>query len=245
MSTTSSPQIGPFIKCPYPEIIETCAHAGFDLAVVDMEHTPLGPRDLYPLVLASELHKLDLIVRIPMKLEMYFKWCLDLNIKYIQVPFIQTKEDAEECIKQSFFYPEGERGLCRFVRAANFSAKEKNNYISQAKNQTQLILQIEGQKGLANIETIINVKGIYAIFVGPYDLSQSYGKPGDIWAPEVVNALRKIKTLCHKNGVKIGTFTDSPEGISKWKNEGIDFIQYASDLNLFLDSAKKIKEAVL
>ena len=60
-------ELGPFVKCPHPEMIEAIGIAGFDFAVVDMEHTPLGPRDLYPLVLAAERRKLSLTVRIPQK----------------------------------------------------------------------------------------------------------------------------------------------------------------------------------
>ncbi|MEO8104029.1 MAG: aldolase, partial [Betaproteobacteria bacterium] len=58
-----SSRLGPFVKCPHPEMIEAIALAGFDFAVIDMEHTPLSPRDLYPLVLAAECRGLDLVVR--------------------------------------------------------------------------------------------------------------------------------------------------------------------------------------
>ena len=83
-------ELGVFVKCPHPEMIEAIALAGFNFAVIDMEHTPLGPRDLYPLVLAAERRGLSLVVRIPQKLDAYFKWCRDLNIAQIQVPHIET-----------------------------------------------------------------------------------------------------------------------------------------------------------
>lgn len=232
--------LGPFIKCPHPEIIEALSFTGFDFGVIDMEHTPLGPRDLYPLKLASEARNFDLIVRIPMNLEMYYKWCLDLGFKYIQVPFVQTRADAEAAISLSHFSPRGERGLCRFVRAAEFSAKDKNEYISQAHENTKIILQIEGEKGVGNIDEILKVPNIYAIFIGPYDLSQSMGLAGQIWHSDVVAKMGEIIQKCRKYGIRIGTFTDTPEGIRYWANEKVDFVEYASDLNLFISSCRDL-----
>lgn len=232
--------LGPFIKCPQPEIIEALSCAGFDFGVVDMEHTPLGPRDLYPLKLASEARKFDLIVRIPMNLEMYYKWCLDLGFKYIQVPFVQSQADAEQAISLSHFSPRGERGLCRFVRAADFSAKDKSEYISQAHENTKIILQIEGEKGAQNIDAILTVPGIFAIFIGPYDLSQSLGLAGQIWHPQVVSRMHEIVQKCKSAGIKIGTFTDTVEGIQHWAKEKIDFIEYGSDLNLLMSACHNL-----
>jgi 4-hydroxy-2-oxoheptanedioate aldolase len=232
--------LGPFVKCPQLEMIEALSFSGFDFAVIDMEHTPLGPRELYPLKLAAERRNLDLIVRIPMNLEMYFKWCLDLDFKYIQVPFVQTANDAKQAIALSYFSPQGERGLCRFVRAAEFSAKEKNDYIQNAIQQTKLILQIEGDKGVQNLDSILEIPNIYAIFIGPYDLSQSLGLPGQIWHQKVVEKMQEVIRKCKVKGIKLGTFTDTIEGIEHWAREQFDFIEYASDLNLFLNTTRDL-----
>lgn len=232
--------LGPFIKCPQLEMIEALAFSGFDFAVLDMEHTPLGPRELYPLKLAAERRNFDLIVRIPMNLEMYFKWCLDLDFKFIQVPFVQSESDAKQAVSLSYFSPRGERGLCRFVRAAEFSAKEKNEYIQNAIQQTKLILQIEGDKGVQNLDSILEVPDIYAIFIGPYDLSQSLGLPGQIWHQKVIGKMREVIQKCRAKGIKLGTFTDTIEGIEYWAREKIDFIEYASDLNLVINASQQL-----
>lgn len=232
---------GPFLKCPHPEMVEAVALAGFDFAVADMEHTPIGQRDLYPLVLASERRGMDLVVRIPMKLEMYFKWCLDLNVAYIQVPFVQSREDALEATRLSYFSPAGERGLCRFVRAAEFSARDRNDYLSGANQRTKLILQIEGREGMERIDEILEVDGIDTLFIGPYDLSQSLGRPGQIWDPAVVDAMKGIIATCQAKGVRVGTFTDTPEGVAFWAAAGVQMIQYGSDLHLMMKGASALR----
>jgi 2-keto-3-deoxy-L-rhamnonate aldolase RhmA len=66
------------------------------------------------------------------------------------------------------------------------------------------------------------------------------GKPGQIWDPEVVAKMESIVAICSARGIRLGTFTDTPNGIKFWKNRGLSFIQYASDLNLFINAAKQL-----
>jgi len=234
-------ELGVFVKCPHPEMIESIGISGFDFAVIDMEHTPLGPRDLYPLVLAAERRNLSLIVRIPQKVDSYFKWCRDLNICRIQVPHVETREDALYAIKHTYFSPVGERGLCRFVRAADFSNIPKDIYLEQSNASNRLILQIEGKKALENLQQIVEVlpSGV-SLFIGPYDLSQSLGKPGKIWDPSVVSEMENIVTYCQSKDVGVGTFTDTLDGIEFWSKKGLSYIEYSSDLNIFIDAAKSL-----
>ena len=238
-------ELGVFVKCPHPEMIEAIGIAGLDFAVVDMEHTPLGPRDLYPLVLAAERRNLDLVVRIPRKEDAYFKWCRDMNVARIQVPHVETAADAQYAVRHSFFMPRGERGLCRFVRAADFSGMTKSTYLETANAATPLILQIEGQRAMANLPEILAAMPTgNALFIGPYDLSQSMGKPGQIWDPDVIAAMEAIIAQCRARQIRVGVFTDTPEGVRFWAARGIAFLEYASDLNLFMGSVHHLATQV-
>jgi 4-hydroxy-2-oxoheptanedioate aldolase len=233
--------MGPFLKCPYPEMVECCALSGFDFAIADMEHTPISQRDLLPLLLAAKARGIELVVRIPENLPMYFKWCLDLGFNYIQVPHIHSKEDAQKALNFSRFAP-GERGLCRFVRAADYSNQPVEEYME--KSSARLILQIEGVKGVAAINEILTIEGLDTVFIGPYDLSQSMGHPGQIWHPEVTAAMSGIVEKCSNAGVRVGTFADSQEGIFHWVGKGVQMIQYASDLNLFFSGARALQNGL-
>ena len=234
-------KFGFFVKCPSMEMIEAMGIAGCDFAVVDMEHTPLGPRDLYPLLLAAERRNMEMVVRIPSLNESYLKWCRDLNVSAIQVPHIESAKDVEFAVRHTMFSPIGQRGLCRFVRASNFSGLSKDQYLEYANSHNKLILQLEGTEAVKNIDEIISAipPGV-SLFVGPYDLSQSMGKPGEIWDPLVQEAMNMIIDKCAKNNIPIGTFTDTEEGLVKWRQRGIDFVQYGSDLNLFINAAKAL-----
>jgi 4-hydroxy-2-oxoheptanedioate aldolase len=238
-------KFGLFIKCPHPEIIECLGIEKSDFAVIDMEHTPVSQSSLYPLVLAANLHNMELIVRIPENKETYYKWCLDLGINSIQVPHTQNADDVKQAVKYSNFSPVGERGLCRFVRAAKFSSLDKESYIRNANNNKKLIFQIEGKEGVENIDSIIDaLPENSSIFIGPYDLSQSLNIPGQIWDEKVISKMKDIISKCKRNNIDIGTFTDTEEGVKFWTDLGIDFIEYASDLNVFMQGYKSIRNVL-
>ena len=241
MSNKSKTELGIFIKSPTIEIIECCGIVGMDFAVIDMEHTPLSPRDLIPLVLASETRELKLIVRLPNLNEEYFKWCLDLGIKHLQVPHIETPVDVDKVINSSFFYPIGQRGLCRAVRAADYSNMNKKDYLDHSNSKVEVIFQIEGIQGFNNLNQILNHDGVNSIFIGPYDLSQSLGSPGDIWNTAIVDKMKKIIKDCNDQSISVGVFTDTIDGLKFWSDLNVDFIEYGSDMLLFSDALTNLK----
>jgi 4-hydroxy-2-oxoheptanedioate aldolase len=170
---------------------------------------------------------------------MHIKWLLDLGIGGLQIPHIKTKADAQRAIEYSKFHPMGERGLCRFVRAAEFSNIPKDEYIGRANSKSLIVLQIEGVEGAQNIEEICSVEGIDIIFVGPYDLSQSMGLTGQIWHPDVAKEITRIIEICKKKNIATGVFTDTPEGVKHWSALGVKYINYRIDTEMFLSFAKK------
>ncbi len=239
-------ELGLFVKCPHPEMIEAIALAGMDFAVVDMEHTPISPRDLYPIVLAAERRSLSLVVRVPKNDEAYIKWCVDLGVRRIQIPNITSARDVEASVEAAYFHPQGLRGLCRFVRAADFSIMAKEKYIPSANIKTELIFQIESLKALDHIDEIIAAAPKNSIiFVGPWDLSQALGKPGEVWDPEVVYAISHVRQKCSAAGLRFGTFTDSFQGLGGLMRAGTDLIEFASDLAVFIKAAAAIRNEAL
>jgi 4-hydroxy-2-oxoheptanedioate aldolase len=230
--------IGPFVRIPRGEVIELLGLGGFDFAVVDLEHGPITVNELYPMILAAERRGIRLIARLPGLQESYFKWLLDLGIGGLQVPHIKTADDARLAVQFSRFSPEGERGLCRFVRAAEFSNLPKETYLSRANEKSLLILQIEGKEGVENIEAIAQVPGVDVIFVGPYDLSQSLGLIGQIWHEKVVSEIQHVVHVCSQQNVAVGVFTDTPEGVRHWAKLGVQYINYRIEVEFFLNSIK-------
>jgi 2-keto-3-deoxy-L-rhamnonate aldolase RhmA len=150
------------------------------------------------------------------------------NYKYIVLNYLLTGRNC---------------GHCSFV---DLGDRIKDEYISNSNSQNSLIFQIEGEAGVNNIDDIIQeLPSNSRLFIGPYDLSQSVGIAGKIWDTRVVEKMCQIIKKCKDKNVKIGTFTDSYEGLKYWTELEIDFIEYASDLNVFMNGFKSAQAVVL
>ena len=231
--------VGPFCKSLDSTYIEIIGQAGFEFCILDMEHGPITTHNLQDLIRACNISDTIPIVRVSEVSEAAIGKALDLGASGIQVPQIADKQSAEKAVQLSKFAPLGERGVCRFVRAANYSMLDRYEYFKKA-NECLVILQVEGQEGINNIDEILSVEGIDILFIGPYDLSQSLGVPGQIMHEKVVEHMKYIIDKANEKGVIIGTFVDTIENALYWKSVGVKYLSYSVDVGIFADACKNI-----
>lgn len=229
--------IGPFMKSCDPAFVETAGFAGFDFVILDMEHGPTDIMNLQNLLRAALCAGVMPVVRVQDTSEISIDKVLDAGALGIQVPQVNNAKQAVEVVKAAKFSPEGNRGVCRFVRAANYSSKDRFAYFKEA-NQSLIILQLEGREAIENLEEILNVNGIDIIFIGPYDLSQSLGVPGQVDHPEVHNKMKYIIGKARENGIVVGTFVDNMKNALQWRKMGVQYISYSVDVGIFYESCK-------
>lgn len=230
--------IGPFLKLSDPSIVEISALAGFDFVIIDLEHGPISFETAQNLIRAAELRGITPVVRIAKNEPELILRALDIGAAGVQVPQISTSKDAEQAVKAGKFHPEGERGVCRFVRAAEYSAMEKNKYFAGANKKTFSVLHIEGIEGIENLPEILEVEGIDIIFLGPYDLSQSCGVPGEIDHPDVTEKMRYAVELAGSCGTVVGTFVENAESALRWHDIGVGYISYSVDVGIYYEACK-------
>jgi 4-hydroxy-2-oxoheptanedioate aldolase len=231
---------GPFCKMQDPAIVEIAALSGFDFVIIDMEHGPYGIESTQNMIRAAESRGITPIVRVTENSETLILRTLDIGAKCIQVPQISTKKDAEKVVKATAFYPKGERGMCRYVRAADYTAIDGSTHFGTANDSIVTIIHIEGMEGIQNLEEILSVEGIDIIFLGPYDLSQSCGVPGQVNHEKVVSSMKDAVRQARKHGKAVGTFTESIESAKMWKEIGVQYISYAVDVGLIMNNFKEI-----
>ncbi|MGF1638124.1 MAG: HpcH/HpaI aldolase/citrate lyase family protein [Cyclobacteriaceae bacterium] len=231
--------IGSFSKTEDPAIIEAMGYAGFDFVILDLEHGPNSISSLQGLIRAAQLTQILPIVRIKENNFQMAAEVLDIGAGGIQIPQVTTAQEAMAVINAARYAPEGNRGVCRFVRAADYSSADRFQYFKEA-NEAIIILQIEGSQAMANLESILKVEGFDVIFIGPYDLSQSMGLTGQIDHPRVVGEMERIVTLCKSKNIAVGTFVDTKENARRWKNTGTKYIAYSVDTGLMYEKCKEI-----
>lgn len=231
---------GPFCKIQDPAIVEIAALSGFNFVIIDMEHGPFSIESTQNLIRAAEARGITPVVRVTENSETLILRTLDIGAKCIQVPQICTKADAEKLVKATSFYPKGERGMCRYVRAADYTAIDGATHFGTANNDIITIIHIEGMEGINNLAEIISVEGIDVIFLGPYDLSQSCGVPGQVQHEKVVNSMKNAVKIAREHGKAVGTFTESVENAKMWEEIGVQYIAYSVDVGLIMNSYKEI-----
>lgn len=234
-----NPVFGPFMKSTDPAFIEVAGYSGFDFVILDMEHGPVGFSDLQNLIRAALVANIIPIVRTSDSSEISIAKPLDLGALGVQIPQVTSGKMAEDCIKAARFFPKGERGVCRFVRAADYSLMPREEYFIKA-NEILIIIQLEGKEAILDIDNILKVEGIDIIFIGPYDLSQSLGVPGQVNHPLVIEAMNNIVNRARSMGIVVGTFTDTPQAAEMWKKAGVRYISYSVDVGIFAGACSQI-----
>ncbi len=227
---------GPFVKFTDPAAIEIAAYSGFDFVIIDLEHGPHSIKSAQNLVRAAERTGISPIIRVLENSPTHILRALDIGTQGIEIPHVSSKKAAENAVRATRFAPQGERGLCRFVRAAHYSSESPDKYIPRANREIAVIIQIEGVEGIRNLNEIIMVKGIDIIFLGPYDLSQSCGVPGNVHHPEVVVKMEKAVAIARKAGIATGTFVDTWEEAKRWEKVGVQYISLSVDVGIYYEA---------
>lgn len=233
------PIIGPFSKLSDPAVIEVLGFAGFDFVILDMEHGPTSLESLQGLIRAAELSGIAPIVRIPEGDPGMISRVLDIGAAGVQVPQVSTAEQVKEVVRLARFAPTGERGVCRFVRAAGYSSMEKADYFRES-DEAFIVIQIEGSEALRNLKAMLDVQGPDIVFIGPYDLSQSLGVPGQVDHPLVVEKTKQIIAACAERGIAAGNFTEKPESTHNWMNQGLRYMSFSVDVGLLYEGCRRI-----
>jgi len=234
-SLESGVTTGIFSKTIDSAFVEAAGYAGLDFIILDTEHGPANWESIHNHVRAAKMTSMASVVRVKGLDSHAISSALDSGADGVQVPNITTAEQAANAVKAARFYPLGQRGVCRFVRSANFGGSNKTTYF-QEENQKILILQVEGLEGVRNIDGILDVPGFDVLFIGPYDLSQSAGKPGEIDAPEVLTLINEISIAAKSAGKLLGIFCDTPNALKRYRDMGISYLSYSVDISLFSDA---------
>ena len=236
--------VGPFLKITDPAIVEIAAHGGFDYVIIDSEHGPISMENAQNMIRAAEATQITPIIRVLRNDPELILRALDIGAHGVQVPEINTKQQAEALVQACRYYPAGRRGVCRFVRAAQYSKQGTEVYFTSANESVTVIAHLEGIEGINNLDSILEVEGIDVLFIGPYDLSQAMGIPGQVDHPDLVRNMTSIVQRAKGKGKIIGTFVESPQAAHEWAARGVKYISYSVDVGMILDQFSAVVQAV-
>lgn len=233
--------IGSWVNTASPIAAELMAISGFDFLTVDVEHSALDLPQAQTLFQAirSGNPACSALVRLAGNVYAETKRYLDSGAAGVIAPFINSAEQARELVRAVKYPPEGLRGV-GFCRANDYGLRLKEA-VASANEQTFVCVQIEHADALPNIDGILEVEGVDAVMIGPYDLSASMGLTAQFDHPEMVSATRAILKACQKHNVVPGIHVVQPapgEAVSRYR-EGYRFIAYSLDITMLLHSCRQ------
>jgi 2-keto-3-deoxy-L-rhamnonate aldolase RhmA len=229
--------IGTLISLSSLETAEILAGAGFDWLFIDLEHSPLGPLEAQALLQAVG-GRAECILRLPLADEIWIKKALDTGAAGVIAPMVNTAEEARRVVRLCKYPPQGTRSVG--IGRAHAYGPGLGEYLERANRETAVIVQIEHASAVANVEAILAVEGIDALFVGPYDLSASMGRMGEVEHPEVQAAIDRVRVACQASGMPLGIFTAGAERAKAYAAQGYGLIAAGGDTLMLAQAARQV-----
>jgi 2-dehydro-3-deoxyglucarate aldolase/4-hydroxy-2-oxoheptanedioate aldolase len=158
------------------------------------------------------------------------------------ISMVHSADEAEQAVRWAKFHPRGQRGLNGGNRDGRFGLTPLAEYMAVANSQTFLGIQIETAEALADAAAIAAVPDVDLLFVGPSDLSQILGVPGDFENPRCLDAIKRIARVCEDAHRPWGVFSRGPEYAARMRDWGCRLFVLAADIHMVHTGIRTAKD---
>lgn len=224
--------IGSWVTLGHPSIAEIMASAGFDWLVLDMEHSVLELSEVQAIIQVLDAKQCPAIVRLTSNHPDQIKRVMDAGATGVMVPMIKSAADAKAAVDGVYYPPRGQRGV-GLARAQGYGASFPA-YRAWLEDNAVIVVMIEHVDAVQAIDEILAVPGIDAYIIGPYDLSGSMGRPGDLNHPDVQAAIAQVFEAGRRAGKPGGihVIEPDPQALQQRIEAGFNFLGYALDIRI-------------
>ena len=234
--------LGCFLTWPSGGVVELAALAGFDFVLIDAEHGFFSMESVASMIAACDGAGIAALVRPPSALSDQVGRYLDAGAAGTLLPRVEGAAMARSAVEALKFAPAGKRGLGG-VRANRYGTMPLADFVRRANEETLVAVQIEREGALAELSRIADEPAVDVLFVGPNDLSQALGAPGDISSERYRAEVSRVSAEARLADKTAGIMVGSREQLPALRELGYRFFT-TSDRALVLESARKWREAV-
>ena len=238
----NEPLLGCFLTWPTAGVAELLAVAGFDFVVLDAEHGFFSIESIEQMVIVSDGAGIPAIVRVPSCGAAEVGRSLDAGAAGILFPRGDGRATIHAAIETAKFPPDGKRGLGG-VRANRYGTQPLDRFVKEANARTLMIAQIETAGALAELAEIAAEPGLDVLYVGPNDLTQALGVPGQYGDPRYRESLERIARQAKASDKTAGIMLGRADQIPALRDLGYSFFT-TSDRTLVLESARAWRAAL-
>lgn len=231
--------VGTFAKITDPSVVEVLGLAGFDFFVLDNEHVAMNRESMTHILRAAELSNIVPIVRVRENRAVEMLQALDAGALGVQVPHVNTRDDARHVVESVKYAPDGHRGYASSHRAGAFGFLNPLDYVAQSNRETLVVCYCETQTAIENLQAIANVDGVDVIFIGPWDLSQSLGIIGQLDHPDLGRQIDRIIDTTRTANKAVGIIASDADEARRWFDRGVQYVTISSDLGMMAAQGKQ------
>ena len=227
--------LGTWTQITAPEMIDLIGLNGFDFTIIDCQHAPIGIETAENLARAADANDIAVALRVSRNDPVEVMKALDVGIRHVVIPNVESAEEAETALAATRFAPSGLRGACPCCRSGGHFIRNWETYVADEEDRTGAIPLVETQKGYENIEEICAVDGLAGLMLGPFDLSVSMGFQGDWRRKEVLGAVEHMVRCGADAGIDVimPVFAPTPaeckELMAHWSKMGVRSFVIGSD----------------
>jgi len=214
---------------------EIVSDSGFDWILLDTEHSPNEVPGLLSQLQAIGRGTATPIIRPAWNDAVLIKRVLDIGTQSVLVPYVQNPEEARRAVAAVRYPPAGIRGVAAGARASRYG--RITDYLKKANDEICLLVQVETRAALKELEAIAKVEGVDGVFIGPSDLSASFGHIGNPQHAEVQKAIEEAARTIRSAGKAAGILTANEDEARRYIGWGYTFVAVGSDTGLLSRSA--------
>ena len=231
-------QVGLWVSLSHAYAAEAVAPAGYDWALLDMEHSPNELGSLLGQLQAFAATGTTAIVRPDWNDPVKVKRLLDLGAPGVLFPMVQSVEEAQAAVAACRYPPRGIRGVAGTMRASKFG--RVTDYYTEVENQTAILIQLETVQAVEKAVDFADVDRVDGIFFGPADIGADMGILGDPMHKDIWALIRPAARKLMERGMPVGTLVSNPDFAAELLNDGFSFVACGSDAGLLARGADNL-----
>jgi 4-hydroxy-2-oxoheptanedioate aldolase len=233
-------QIGIWVTLANPFAAEIVAGAGFDWALIDMEHSPNDLNSVMAQLQVFAAYDTTPIVRPEWNDQVLVKRLLDAGASGLLFPMVQTPDEAAGAVRATRYPPRGIRGVSGSTRANKFG--RITDYFSRIEDETATLIQVETRSAVALSGEIGDLDGVDGVFFGPADIAADMGLLGKPLDDAVWDLIRPAARKLIDKGVPVGTLVTDADFAKRLVGEGFSFVACGTDAGLLTRGADALSK---
>lgn len=223
--------VGTWFTIPSAHLCDVVCASNLDFVILDREHGPSSFETIQTCIMAAKSRGVGSLIRPKDFSVNEILSCMDCNADGLQIPNVTNLEDVEICIDRMNYYPDGSRGLSIFTKSGDYGALPVQNVFKKERTKS-LVLNLENKEILDDLDKIVELSQVHALFIGLYDLSKSFGCPGNFENHEIRSWIKEVTDICNRAGKSVGTIVHDTETAQDYIRNGMNYIIYSVDTNI-------------